>query len=344
MVSGLLEVHGTLDVGQFWPTGRSDADTATVTLNAVDPFRFRKHASAPFKATRVFDNATVSGQTSKPAIKNGKVTIRFEHIDATELHFEPTRLSKKEKAGLSAAKLNDYHLLVHFYRQLLGASAAKALHDLVAGSGSATIACRVVTQVDTPNEVFDTFGRLIGNIEITMNGKMLNLNQWLVEQGWAFPTFYSSATNQEITSFSGLAKTARSQQKGVWKFLSKTVGPFDFNLREPKKNDTGVLTTDKGPVIFPKLYRRYTSWSARNKAKVTNQTFQKFLAAGSNGRPDGCFVTADFLANGVHSAHHRTFDEFVDNGKIVKFEPAGLVFTEKPSILLGPNKQPIDQF
>jgi hypothetical protein len=105
-----------------------------------------------------------------------------------------------------------------------------------------------------------------------------------------------------------------------------------------------VLASDKGPVILPKLYRRQTSWAARNKAKVTSQTFQKFLAAGSGGKPDACFVTADFLANGVHSAAHRTLDEFVVAGKTIKFEPDGLVFSEAPSALIGSNGKPITQF
>ncbi|MHC4040052.1 hypothetical protein [Bradyrhizobium sp. 23AC] len=30
MTVGLLEVEGTIEVGQFWPEGRSDADTTEV--------------------------------------------------------------------------------------------------------------------------------------------------------------------------------------------------------------------------------------------------------------------------------------------------------------------------
>ena len=80
--------------------------------------------------------------------------------------------------------------------------------------------------------------------------------------------------------------------RGVWKFLSKTVGTFDFTLREPKKNDTSVLATDKGPVLFPKLYRRFTSWSARHKAKVINMPFQTFLAGGVGGKPDDVLLSS----------------------------------------------------
>lgn len=134
-------------------------------------------------------------------------------------------------------------------------------HDLLGSTGKTTLDCRVTTQIDTPNEVFDTYGRLVGDIEVTVNGKLLNLNHWLVEQGWAYPTFYSSMTNDEINALLALAKTTRSNKTLVWKFLSKTAGPFDFNLREPPVGNTSVLATDKGPAIFPKLFRRYTNFS-----------------------------------------------------------------------------------
>ena len=323
MVAGLLQMQGSIALDQFWPAGRSDADTTKMVLT-VSPgaIEFRKNSATPFHPTHVFDNAVVKGRTRKPPIKNGQVTIRLQGIDATELHYQPSPLSPAEKKGLSAAKSDAYHLVTHSYRQFLGATATKALHDFLSGTGHPSLACHVFTQVDKPDEVFDTYGRLVGDIEVTIGGKTVNINQWLVEQGWAFPTFYSSMTNDEINTLLGLAKTARSKKSGVWKFLRKTIGPFDFKLLEPKKNELSVLASDKGPVILPKLYRRYTNWSARNKAKITSQSFQTFLAAGSDGRPDACFVTADFLANGVHSAAHRTY-EFVVAGKTIKFEPDG---------------------
>jgi len=345
MVAGLLQMHGSIALKQFWPTGRSDADTTKMVLTVSSgAIEFRKNSSASFQPTHVFDQAVVKGKTRKAPIKNGQVTIRLQGIDATELHYQPSPLSPAEKKGLSAAKLNAYHSVTHSYRQLLGATATKALRDFLATAGHDTLNCRVFTQVDKPDEVFDTYGRLVGDIEVTMSGKLVNINQWLVEQGWAFPTFYSSMTNDEINTFIGLAKTARAKKSGVWKFLSKTIGSFNFGLLEPKANDLSILPSDKGPVILPKLYRRQTNWAARSKAKVTSQTFQSFLAKGSGGKPDACFVTADFLANGVHSATHRTFDEFVVAGKTIKFEPDGLVFSEAPSALIGSDGKPIKQF
>lgn len=55
MPVGLLEIVGTIDVGQFWPEGRSDADTTKVMVNvAPDAIRFRKNDSVPFQPTSGF--------------------------------------------------------------------------------------------------------------------------------------------------------------------------------------------------------------------------------------------------------------------------------------------------
>ncbi len=60
MAAGLLELTGTLGTAQFWPSGRSDADTATVIVNVTaGAIKFRKNDSVPFQTTHVFDNAFV---------------------------------------------------------------------------------------------------------------------------------------------------------------------------------------------------------------------------------------------------------------------------------------------
>src|SRR5215475_6543625 len=205
MPTGMLEVEGTIDLNQFWPDGESDADTTKVVLN-VGPgaIRFRKNDSLPFQATHVFDNARVKGRTSKPPIKNGKLTIRLQGIDAPELHYQNSPLSKSEKNGLSQDKLDAYHEVTHSYRQLLGATTSKALHDFLKSTGQETLDCRVFTQVDAPNEVFDTYARLVGDIEVKVDCEAININQWLTEQGFVYPTFYSSMTNDEIETFLAL--------------------------------------------------------------------------------------------------------------------------------------------
>ncbi len=88
MSKGLLRVKGTIDVDQFWPTNQSDADTVKVAVNP-DSFEFSPDPNTqPFTLTHVFNGAMVKGAESEPAVQNGKVKIRAEHIDACELHYQ----------------------------------------------------------------------------------------------------------------------------------------------------------------------------------------------------------------------------------------------------------------
>jgi hypothetical protein len=52
--------------------------------------------------------------------------------------------------------------------------------------------------VDHPNDVFDTYGRFIGDIQVRRGGSGQNINVWLAEQGWAFPALYSTMSAREI--------------------------------------------------------------------------------------------------------------------------------------------------
>ena len=62
------------------------------------------------------------------------------------------------------------------------------------------------------------------------------------------------------------------------------------------------------------LYKVAILWrgdaKARRAATPHNNRYHR-RAAGSGGKPDVCFETADFLANGVYSASPRTIDQFV---------------------------------
>jgi endonuclease YncB( thermonuclease family) len=342
MTKGTLEVAGTITVSQFWPEGKSDADTASIVIDVTeDSFRFRRHEGAPFQVTRFFQGAVVLGRRRKePVSPAGKMTIRLQGIDAPELHYRPSALSKEEKNAASAAKIQAFKAVNHSYRQRLGATASKALHDFVRRARADTVACRVFTHVDKPNEVFDTYGRFVGDIEITVDGTRADINHWLIENGWAFPGFYASMNDDEIMTLSRLAAAARRARKGIWPNFSKTIGSFDFDLLEPKKGETEVLADDKGSVIFPKLYRRQTNWAARKKAKITSIELQSFLER----QADFCFETDDFLENGVASATRHDFADFVRGGRTAEFDPDGLVFSEAKSTIIGPNKKPITDF
>src|SRR5437667_5473839 len=182
---GLLKVTGTIDVNQFWPKGTSDADTTKVIVQTgPQAFQFQSHPGAEFKTTKVFENAVVKGSTSKPPIKNGAVTIRLQGIDAPELHYRPTPLGKK--SGVTPAQRIEFKKYNKEYRQHFGETATVALRDLLSGVGQGSVQCTVTTFVNEPNEVFDTYGRFIGDIVVESGGPAINVNLWLVREGWAF--------------------------------------------------------------------------------------------------------------------------------------------------------------
>src|SRR6516165_7699047 len=107
---GLLRITGTLDLAQFYPDGQSDGDTAHVVIDPEKSFAFQDTDGAEFQVTTVFTGATVSGRDGrKPVIdKHNRIDIRFQGIDAPELHFRPTfsHLSPAQKDAVKEVNRN----------------------------------------------------------------------------------------------------------------------------------------------------------------------------------------------------------------------------------------------
>ena len=333
MPKGLLEVSGTIDLEQFWPNNESDADTAKVVVDGPDAFRFRPNPNAQSRVTHAFNGATVRGKGSSPCIDNkGRVTIRFQAIDAPELHYRPTipTLNKKkptpdQKKKFSANNGN--------FRQHLGESAARALAQFLAGAGASPIRCMVRTQVDEPGDVFDMFGRLIGDVIVTIGGAEANANRWLCEQGWAYPTFYSSMTEDEINDFLALAQAAKKAKRGVWKSNSSDVNVFDKTLVFRKN---GPVAPDSGAVFMPKLFRRRSTYGVAKAAGMTKVRFKDYLAL----EPDACYETAEFLDSGPTVAVQHHLDAFISTAGRFLVGPGDLVFQEGKSKVVGPDGKP----
>jgi endonuclease YncB( thermonuclease family) len=313
MSKGLLQVKGTVDVAQFWPENQSDGDTVKVTVDP-DGFMFAPDGKpASLKTTHVFDHAVVHGAVKKAAVSKGNITIRLEHIDAAELHYQ---------ASLKGTKN---------YRQYFGETAATQLHDLIAGAGQQLVPCEVRTAIDHPNEAFDTYGRLIGSIIIRMHGKEVNANQWLVHNGFAFPAFYNSASASEIQEISTYAEQARKAGKGIWAHLSSDVGHPEFSLFF-RRGGPPNPQADIGPLVIPKLFRREVVWHVSQMDGLFSGTFRDFLAT----QKDGWLKTADFLHNHntKPSAKTQNLSALVDAKGTFVLGPSDLVFFEKESTLV----------
>ena len=213
-MAGMLRVRGKLNVKQFWPIGTSDADTVNLLVEVGEnSFQFAPDGKN-FRTTKVLLGAISRGKGSKPVVsKKSTITIRLQGIDAPELHYKAAPLGTKIKA--SAARRAAFNAANKERFQHWGDSAAAALGKKAATFGSDAVDCEFVSLVEAPNEVTDVYGRFIGNVRL---GKKFDfdINGWLVEQGFAYPTFYTSMTKDEIEEYltamaKGMAREAHLQ-------------------------------------------------------------------------------------------------------------------------------------
>ncbi len=169
MVQGLLEINGTIDVAQFWPTSTSDTDTAKILVNVdSNAFHYRKTPTDPFKPAQAFIGAKVHapGQGTKAVIVKDRVTGRLQGVAATELHDRPQSVLKASQRTEQQTKR--FKELDHDYRQPLGETSTQALHRFLQPLGP-QLTCRMITAVGKPSEVVDVYGRCVGDIEVSLN-------------------------------------------------------------------------------------------------------------------------------------------------------------------------------
>lgn len=316
MSKGLLVVKGTIDVSQFWPEHQSDGDTVHVLVSHEGGFKFSPNGDhATLKVTHVFDSPLVIGAAAT-TVSQGIVTVRSQHIDAPELHY--------------AGSKN--------FRQYFGETAATQLDTLITGAGKQPVQCEVRTAVDHPHEVFDTYGRLIGDIILHPNSeKEINVNHWMVQNGWAFPTFYNSASVDEIEEV--LQHATEAKTKGVWPHLTSDLDHPDLShVFRP-----GALPNpqaDIGPVLIPKLFRRLVAWQKAHASGHFPGALVDYLAA----QTDPWVKTSDFLQNPNIEPAAKNLAVLVDDQGCFEPGPGDLVFFEKPSTVADAWGREIDSW
>jgi len=128
--------------------------------------------------------------------------------------------------------------------------------------GVATIDVLVTTRVSKPNDVFDKYGRFVGDLLLS---DVTNLNHWMLAAGWAFSALYNSLQDDELQAFLAAAKKGKSKLLNDY---SRDLSFWDPKLQTPHKEPPGFCydeAQDKGPVQFPKLFRRIVTWKSDAK-------------------------------------------------------------------------------
>lgn len=249
---GLLIISGFVHVKQIWPDGRGDADTANVELapQGENPFVFVDEAGSRHP-TQAFDNAKVLGPFGPKDVitqpKNStvrKIRVRLQGVDAPELHYQP---QIPGSAGFN-----------HPFRQSLGETSANAFHAFLLSLGQATIPCEVLTAVSLPGDVCDVFGRVVGNLVLVNVGARIDVNHWLLREGWVVPGLYNSMLKQEIRAVLADYEAAVKGKRGLFsrKIVTTKLARFDPNRRGRPGFPSFKPFSDKGPVNFPKFFRR----------------------------------------------------------------------------------------
>jgi endonuclease YncB( thermonuclease family) len=320
---GMLRVSGEIDLKQFWPGGKSDADTATIR---VDPngFEFSPDPTKrPFKPTSAFESATLGG---KAVIHPGrKITVRLQGIDATELHIKAD-YNKKLKGDRE-------------FRQFLAETATVYLRkDLLDKVSGAKIKCTVTTRVDKPDQVFDVYRRFIGDIVVTIGNKSINVNQWLVEHGWAFPAYYDSMRNDEIQALQKLgdkAKRAATAKHRPWGQLTGHVGPLDFGMVY-RPNGPLITAKDVGKVLTPKIFRRQVRYVIQQFNGSFTGSFHDFFAKNK----DKWIDTSKYLKN-RNVKFSPNLAPLLDSNGVFTKKPDEIVFAERATAKLMAGGKPV---
>lgn len=337
---GRVEIYGRIDLKQFYYMGgQSDADTVKITMQ-INAIRFRKNDQSEWQDNlTLFNNAKVG--RNKVIDSQGRMKIRLQGIDAPELHFRPT--APKWLDDIQRTKFNS---LNEEYRQHGGGKSTYNLVEFLkthshGDDGELYVNAFAFSNIDSPNDLFDKYGRAVADIVVTVNDddSGINMNQWLVENGWAFPDFYNSMSVNEIMILEEKGNLARQNGSGIWNEYSQTLQSFNFSLVFDK-NDTIDPNLDSGLINSPKIFRRQAPFEILVKTEIEQYpNFKSYLETLT----DYCYVTHEFLEKGDEAELYALSDSVDDQDKIV-FLPGDLVFVEADATLKDENGNPITEW
>lgn len=323
----LLKFHGLIDLSQFWPNsielngktiyGQSNADTIKISIDKKQGFLIKRHPYASCEKTKVFNNVLINGKVKKaPIDTKGQVTVRMQGIDAPELHYKPDIKNAK------------------FLSQHFGQTAVVELYKMLNKYAiNKKVECVVKSYVEKPEDVFDCYGRLVGDIVIIRDDReFLNVNHWLAEEGLVYPTYYTSMTNGEIRAIQFMVKSAISKKNGIWEHhYAKKLGTLEVISNKYKIGEKTRYSPTRDrrlPVYMPKIFRRQYKFELSKNGK----SFKSFL---SNEKPiDRCYLIEDFFKDGKKENNVMNFSNLFNNNGDILFKPWDIVFEEAESKLI----------
>ncbi len=337
---GSLIIDGTIELAQFWPTGESDGDVTKLVLDIRSGSIRYKPLHGSEQTTTIFDDACVkSFGLLKPVIKNGKLTVRLQGIDAPELHFQPQSMKGIKYKGYDLGSLKGSGL-VKQYRQHQAETATVLLGAYLSTLGTSSLHCQFFTQVrddEGPCDAIDRYGRFVGDLLI----EGINLNLELLRRGQAIISLYDSMSRSEMEAYLAAWEAGKSATSNIVRYLTNSIEEFDPILTFSPPSMSSIRPEGKTKkFIHPKLYRRYCTWWAYRKLGTFKYGFETFLTLFN----DGFYELANFIEDGSSTARLLPLAKMVRTGKIIQYEPDEIVFKESPSKLNASDGKVIDHW
>ncbi len=262
-----------------------------------DSVRFRPDNPELFKKLK-------RGYKIQPS-KDGTVQLRFEAIDAPELHY----LGEAQPLGSEA---RDYLL------GQLGFTNFTHKNDKITSSIPTEIRGGILSQAAETNGRPVSYAFLEADLidlsdgERTLVNETLlakSLNTKVLQAGMAYYTVYSSQPQNHRNFMKGLALEAKTQNLGIWQ--NDMTASFTLN---------GFLSVTDDQLILPKLFRRCVNY-LRDKEKGFDGNLKDWLLANPN--------EDDEIMLGTRRSTLSSLIQVEGNTVYVLFDPLEVVFIEK---------------
>ena len=242
--------------------------------------------------------------------KDGTVQLRFEGIDAPELHYGGTLQPLGRESRDRLLEWIGFRNVRYRELTVSGSSPERVRGAIL--SASVERNGRPVAYVLGNAEA--TGLRDGSNMNVDDTRLRLTLNALSLERGMSYFTVYSSMPEAQIKTFRALTEKARTTKLGVW--ARDKTGEFTLE-------NAGSIN-ESGQLILPKLFRRATDYlSAKRKNKTTASFKNWLIESRDTANPqDGLLLE--------RGNKKRLSDLIEQNGSRVRFkaDPLELVFNE----------------
>jgi hypothetical protein len=256
--------------------------------------------------------------------KQNMINIRFEGIDALELHFEGAFQNlewAKNARDLLLSKLG-FGKVTFFQEPSLANRVESVEHHPVKGYIVASS--------------LDTYGRIIAfvfggstdlpdgfNYFLKKEDLDKSMNVVLLKEGYVYPTFYTTLPRDLTEYMRGITVATKKESKGLWK-------SEDINSKK------GHLVSNLGQaeilIMWPKLFRRLASYFNAGNTGLSH--FDTWLRADPIQRDDSIQLPDGSTGN-MHDVIQLNGDAIQ-----LKYEPEDLVVLPDPGVVPTPTPSP----